>query len=157
MCFCQVDSPAGSDAISNGKAPITGNAGALARNEREARNDYLAEVLSRSEKILCAYEAVRARAPAFPVIRSDYRNCISTQFVVFLPCFDQNRDRGIGFFPQGEEILIGLARLWHVAGHCSGAAQAQVRERIKRRERIPASMIDDGLEFGCGLWPTSLF
>src|SRR6266542_5059098 len=68
----------GSDAISNGKAPITGNAGALARNEREARNDYLAEVLSRSEKILCAYEAVRARAPAFPVIRSDYRNCIST-------------------------------------------------------------------------------
>src|SRR6266496_3277848 len=84
MCFCQVDSPAGSDAISNGKAPITGNAGALARNEREARNDYLAEVLSRSEKILCAYEAVRARAPAFPVIRSDYRNCISTSGPVLI-------------------------------------------------------------------------
>src|SRR6266542_3564842 len=74
----------GSDAISNGKAPITGNAGALARNEREARNDYLAEVLSRSEKILCAYEAVRARAPAFPVIRSDYRNCISTSGPVLI-------------------------------------------------------------------------
>src|SRR6266542_4538947 len=31
-------------------------------------------------KDFCACEAVRARAPAFPVIRSDYRNC-STQCV----------------------------------------------------------------------------
>ncbi len=52
-----------------GRLRFTGSAGALARNEREARNDNLAAVLSGLEKILCAGEAVRARAPAFPVIQ----------------------------------------------------------------------------------------
>src|SRR6266496_5100777 len=60
-----------------GRLRFTGNAGALARPEREARNDDLPAVLSCLER-LCACEAVRARAPAFPVIRSDCRNCIST-------------------------------------------------------------------------------
>jgi len=57
-----------------GRLRFAGSAGALARNEREA---HLAAVLSYLER-LCAGEGVRAKAPAFPVIRSDYRNCIST-------------------------------------------------------------------------------
>ena len=51
-----------------GRLRFAGNAGALARNEREARNDNLAAVASYLEKISCACEAVRARAPAFPAI-----------------------------------------------------------------------------------------
>src|SRR6266852_8383093 len=43
---------------------ITGNAGALARDEREARNSYIVKKVDTER----AAHAVRARAPALPVL-----------------------------------------------------------------------------------------
>jgi len=48
---------------------ITGNAGALARDEREARNSYIVKKVDTER----AAHAVRARAPALPVLGCLFR------------------------------------------------------------------------------------
>jgi len=53
--------------LSTFEVVVTGSAGALVRNEREARTSFNAKTRLGIE---CATRAVRARAPALPVITS---------------------------------------------------------------------------------------
>src|ERR1051325_503805 len=64
---------------------------------------------------------------------------------------------GISLFPKFEEILISLPRRGVVTAQCRRARILPLRQRIKRRERIPAAMIQNALEFGRSLCAISLF
>src|SRR5436853_3604537 len=69
------------------------------------------------------------------------------QFFMFLMRGGQDGNRRVGVFPEREEILIGSARFSCVALVCGCARDAELSQRIQRREWIPATMIDDGLKF----------
>src|SRR5260370_8543901 len=70
---------------------------------------------------------------------------------------DQNGNRGVGVFPEREEILIGSARFRCVTLDCRGARYAEFGQWIQWREWIPAPMVDDGLKFFRGPGAILLF
>ena len=70
---------------------------------------------------------------------------------------DQNGNRGIGVFPGDQKILVVLTGSRIVATEGRGASGPQLRQRIKRRDWIPAAMIDDRLEFRSSLRTITLF
>src|SRR5262245_23432329 len=69
------------------------------------------------------------------------------QLLVLLLRIDQDRQIGIGVFPQSEEGLISLTAPGRVAGQRGGAGQSEMRQRPERRSRVPAAMIDYLPEF----------
>ena len=56
----------------------------------------------------------------------------------------------IGAVPEGEEGLVRLAGLGDVSGQRRRAGEPEVRERIERRRRRLAAMIEDALELRAG-------
>ena len=53
--------------------------------------------------------------------------------------------------PVREEPLVGLDACGNVADHRMGARKTQRRNGMERRERVGASMIENALEFRCGV------
>ena len=64
----------------------------------------------------------------------------------------EDRDVGVGIFPEGKKILIGGARFCGLAGEYIGSCKSQVRQRSCDRVAGDARMVDDFLEFGDRLW-----
>src|SRR5207302_8998450 len=54
------------------------------------------------------------------------------QLFVFLTRDDQDRNRGVGLFPQREEILIGAARFCRVTFDYGCARHSELCQRIHR-------------------------
>src|SRR5882757_9047795 len=61
--------------------------------------------------------------------------------------FAQDRDVGVGFFPDVEEILIGASSFRRVAGQYIRAAKLQIRQRAKRQVEHNGSVVENLLEF----------
>src|SRR3989442_3144851 len=79
------------------------------------------------------------------------------QLFVFLTGGDENGNRAVGVPPEREEILICSAGFRGVAFERGRPRQTELRQRIKRREWIPAAMVDYGLKFLRRLSPLFLF
>src|SRR5215813_12008881 len=71
--------------------------------------------------------------------------------------FGQERQPRISFLPEVKEILISLACGRIVSAQCRRSRVLQLGQRIKRRERIPPTMIQNAFEFGSSLYTVSLF
>ena len=65
---------------------------------------------------------------------------------MFLSGPSQDRQVSVGLFPRREEILISLSTLRCIARERRRASQSEMRERIQRRERRVASVIENPLE-----------
>src|SRR5438128_637846 len=79
------------------------------------------------------------------------------KFVVFLMRFGDERQRSISIFPELEEVLISLASCRAVTVRHSRARIPELRQRVQRRQRIPAAMVEDILELRAGLHFVGLF
>jgi hypothetical protein len=80
-----------------------------------------------------------------------WRKCQASELLqlgVFPFRFFENRNIGIGIFPQGEEILIGGPRLEPVSRHGIGRAQLQMRQRADRIPGYDPSVVENLLELG---------
>src|SRR5262252_8555478 len=64
----------------------------------------------------------------------------------------QDGNVGVRVFPEREEILIGGLRLRGVAIDGIRAAKLKMRQCPKHIVCYDSAVIDDVLEFGCGLW-----
>src|SRR5262249_34066101 len=71
----------------------------------------------------------------------------SFQLFVFGARGNQRGKRGVGIFPQRKEILISPPGSCIVPVENCTASKSELREWIKRRQRIPATMIENGFEF----------
>src|SRR6185295_18850495 len=70
---------------------------------------------------------------------------------------NQNRESRVCVLPKREEILIRLARCRTAPPPPTPPPAAPIGERIQRRNRIPATMIENGLEFiDCQRWIINL-
>src|SRR5438876_833262 len=66
--------------------------------------------------------------------------------------FLQDRDVGVGVFPEGQEILIRAFCFGHVAVDRVGSAKLEMGERTKREVHHDAAMVEKLLELGgCGI------
>src|SRR5262245_12751419 len=59
----------------------------------------------------------------------------------------QNRQVGVSIFPRRKEIFVALSTLRRVARDRRRARKAQMRERVQRRERRVATIIENLLKF----------
>ena len=64
--------------------------------------------------------------------------------------FFQNRDVGVGVFPEREEILIGSLGFSGVALHGIGSADLEMRECPDGFVEHNSAMVEDFLELGSG-------
>jgi hypothetical protein len=64
------------------------------------------------------------------------------QFRVFRFCRAENGDTGVGFFPQGEKLLVSSASLGGVALQCIGAGQAEAGEAYSRALELATNRIE---------------
>src|SRR5262245_51704614 len=58
----------------------------------------------------------------------------------------QNRQVGVSLFPHRKEIFVALTTLRRIACESRCARQSEMRERIQRRERRVASLIENTLK-----------
>src|SRR6516164_6615456 len=73
------------------------------------------------------------------------------EFGEFGPGSLENRDIGVGVLPEGEKVLVRLPSLVVVSKQRVGPAQLQMRERTHGIVDHYAAMVENALEFGCGL------
>ena len=66
---------------------------------------------------------------------------------------DENRNVGVGVFPEREEILIGCLGFRGVALHGVGAGEAEMRECSGRTIPQQPAMVENFLELGSGERP----
>ena len=64
--------------------------------------------------------------------------------------FCQRLKTGVGAVPEGEKALVRLARLVDLARERSRAREPEMRQRVQRRRRRPAAMLQDGAELRAG-------
>ena len=64
---------------------------------------------------------------------------------------DEDWHVGVGVFPEGEEVLVGLAGLRGVAAQRRSTPEAEVGERIQDVHAADATVVDDLLELRSGL------
>src|ERR1017187_844373 len=69
---------------------------------------------------------------------------------VFRFSLDEDRDVGVGVFPEAEEILVGGLCLGLIARHSERSAQLQVRQRADGIADYNAAVIENFLEFRGG-------
>src|SRR5262245_52928185 len=61
-------------------------------------------------------------------------------------CRAQNRQGGVSLFPHRKEIFVSFTTLRRVERERRRASHSQMRERIQRRERRVASVIENTLK-----------
>jgi hypothetical protein len=66
----------------------------------------------------------------------------SVELVVLAAGSEQNGKVGIGIFPEGEEVLVGLAALWKIAGEGGSACDSERGEGIDGTQRVPAAVVE---------------
>lgn len=62
----------------------------------------------------------------------------------------EDRDVGVGGFPEGEEVVVGGAGFFGFAYEGQGAGQLSMRERANPAIHDDAFLVDDLSEFGGG-------
>ena len=72
------------------------------------------------------------------------------QFSVFLFRLLEDRDVGIGVFPQGEEVLIGRSGFDGFPLHGIGSTDLEMRQRTDGLVHNDTAMVEDFLELGGG-------
>ena len=78
--------------------------------------------------------------------------CHATQSLQFRGlrfCSDEDRNVGVGIFPESKEILIRGAALGSVALHRIGASQLKVGQRTNGFVEHNSAMVEDFLKLGC--------
>ena len=68
------------------------------------------------------------------------------QFLELGSGFFQDRNVGIGVFPEVEEVLVFSASLGGVTGHCVTAGHAKVGKRTQRKIDDDAGVVQEFLE-----------
>ena len=76
----------------------------------------------------------------------------SRQPRVFHLCFLQNPNVWVGILPQREEIVVSAFRLHGVARERERPRQLQPRQRVYGIDEHDASMVDNPLKLGGGLY-----
>ena len=71
---------------------------------------------------------------------------------MFRPCFRDERDPGVGVLPQRKQIVVHALRLDGIARERQRSRQLQPRERVYGIDEHDASMVDNPLELGGGLY-----
>src|SRR5690349_12830526 len=66
----------------------------------------------------------------------------------------QDGNVGVGVFPEGEEVLIGVAAFGGRASKGIGSAQADMGKRISRCHRSQCSVAENPPKLGRGLLPS---
>ena len=79
--------------------------------------------------------------------------CELFQTLVLFPGVNKNRQIGIGIFPQGKELFIGLAASRSVAGEREGASLPKMRERNQRCRLKPTRMFVNHPKLCCRFCP----
>src|ERR1700690_3323112 len=73
------------------------------------------------------------------------------QLFVFGPGLLQDRDVGVGIFPDGEEILVRSAGRAHISGKSACPRQPEVGQSAERKIHDHPRMVNDLLKFCCSL------
>jgi len=63
----------------------------------------------------------------------------------------EDRDVGIGVYPEREQVLIGSRRFLLVAGHSERSSELQARVRVQWICEHDTSMVEDPLELRSGI------
>src|SRR5690348_3241824 len=87
--------------------------------------------------------------------RSIFMIVSSAQFSIGGTGFVQNRDGGIGVFPECEELVIALARGGGIALDRERARQAESRHRTDRLVKDDAGAAQDFAELRGGVGPAA--
>ena len=84
---------------------------------------------------------------------SDHASIMGPQLeaAAFSACIAEYRNVDVCVPPVREEPLVGLDACGNVADHRMGARKTQRRNGMERRERVGASLIENALEFCCGV------
>src|SRR5437016_5591189 len=98
------------------------------------------------------FSGLTGRTSGLPKSELTVHFCHATQSLQFRGlrfCSDEDRNVGVGIFPESKEILIRGAALGSVALHRIGASQLKVGQRTNGFVEHNSAMVEDFLKLGC--------